>query len=303
MIGRNFDYGSQMSNSKEGEMAKRTLLTMAKDLHDLYTSLRSEDDLPSWCHYKLAKSQVELQSVTNYLTSKIAKMCIDNDIPEERLHLEIKNNLRDEYIAEGIFSFLKRNKNTSDTDARKHLRKMHNPSINNKNNYVNETIKFINLTTNMSSIINSISGDASYELDNKKVPLDSLNLLKIVRDECIKIHELLKPRKKFEPTITSARKQQQKKPWYKRLMFKEDYTVSAKNAFLRKLETLLDGVSPYFSKNVDTEKDVARIKQLTVYSEQEINTLVEDLDFTIQTLNSFISKEEGKKNDQFARSY
>ena len=89
MKGRNFDYGSQMSNSKEGEMAKRTLITMAKDLHDLYTSLRNEDDLPSWCHYKLAKSQVELQSVTNYLTSKIAKLCLDENIPEDHIKISI----------------------------------------------------------------------------------------------------------------------------------------------------------------------------------------------------------------------
>ena len=80
MKGRNFDYGSQMSNSKEGEMAKRTLITMAKDLHDLYTSLRSEDDLPSWCHYKLAKSSADLATVNDYLTSKITKICLDRNM-------------------------------------------------------------------------------------------------------------------------------------------------------------------------------------------------------------------------------
>ena len=303
MLGRNFDYGSQMSNSKEGEMAKRTLITMAKDLHDLYTSLRSEDDLPSWCHYKLAKSQVELQSVTNYLTSKIAKMCIDNNIPEEHIKLEIKRNLQDEYIAEGIFDFLRSGSKNTDIDVRNKLRKMHSASVDNKTNYVNETIKFINLSTKMASIIRNISGDASYELDDQKVPLDSLNLLKIVRDECVKIHDLLKPREKFVPKITSARKNTKQAPWYKRLIFKEDYSVSTKNVFLRQLESLLDGVSTYFSKNVNTEKDVGLIKQLTVYSEQEINILVEDLSFTIQTLDNFISREESKSNDQFARTH
>ena len=110
MTGRNFDYGSQMSNSKEGEMAKRTLLTMAKDLYDLYTSLRSEDDLPSWCHYKLAKSQSDLQAVTNYLTSKITKMCIDQKIPEERIRLEVQDNINNEKIEKNIFSFLEKQK-------------------------------------------------------------------------------------------------------------------------------------------------------------------------------------------------
>ena len=73
--GRNFDYGRTKSDAKEGQMAKRTLLTMAKDLYQLYVSLNDHDDLPEWCHYKLARSQNELQSVTNYLTSKILKHC------------------------------------------------------------------------------------------------------------------------------------------------------------------------------------------------------------------------------------
>ena len=63
MKGRNLDYGSQKSNSKEGEMAKRTLITMAKDLYDLYINLNDHDDLPEWCHYKLARSQNELEAV------------------------------------------------------------------------------------------------------------------------------------------------------------------------------------------------------------------------------------------------
>ena len=36
MQDRNFDYGTQMSDTNEGEMAKRALLTMAKDLYNLY---------------------------------------------------------------------------------------------------------------------------------------------------------------------------------------------------------------------------------------------------------------------------
>lgn len=303
MKGRNLDYGKVTSDSREGEMAKRALLTMAKDLYNLYISLRNEDDLPSWCHYKIARSQVELQSVTDYLTSKITKMCLDNDIQEDQLKIQIQDSLQNDHLAEGIFSFLKsKNNKKSDREARDNLRKTHNPNVNVGNNYSNETIRFINLSTQIASVVRSISGDSSYELDrqNKRVPLDSLNLIKIVRDECVKIYDIFNLEKKeFVPKTTSARKK--KLPWYKRLLFKEDYSIEIKNKFLRNLEILLDGVSQYFAKNVNTEKDVGLIKQMTVYSDQDFNTLKEDLVFVIRTLNNFIQKEES--NDTQFRSH
>jgi len=83
MNGRNLDYGKVKSDSREGDMAKKTLLTMAKDMYNLYNLLQDEDDLPQWCHYKLAKSSTDLQTVTNYLSSKIAKMCLDNKMSED----------------------------------------------------------------------------------------------------------------------------------------------------------------------------------------------------------------------------
>ena len=98
MKGRNFDYGTQMSNSREGEMAKRTLITMAKDLYDLYINLNDHDDLPEWCHYKLARSQNELEAVSNYLTSKIYKHCLDNNIGISKLTLEVKNAIKKDRI-------------------------------------------------------------------------------------------------------------------------------------------------------------------------------------------------------------
>ena len=305
MSGRNFDYGSQMSNSKEGEMAKRTLITMAKDLHELYCSLNNEDDLPSWCHYKLAKSQVELQSVTNYLTSKISKLCLDEEVPESYVKLSIQNNMNDEYISEGIFDFLNKSSKKSDIESKKKLRKMHNPDVSHGKNYVNETIKFINLSTKIAAIVRNISGDASYELDKveNKVPKDSLNLLKIVKDECVKIESYLKPKKSFVPNISSARKTRQKTPWYKKLMFREDYSVNTKNIFLTKLESHLDSVGLYFDKKINSEQDVKRIQQLSVYNEQDINSLLEDLRFTIKTLNDFISKEEDQENERFNKNY
>ena len=98
MKGRNLDYGSQKSNSKEGEMAKRTLITMAKDLYDLYINLSDHDDLPEWCHYKLARSQNELEAVSNYLTSKIYKHCLDNSISFMALKEEVLKSIEKENI-------------------------------------------------------------------------------------------------------------------------------------------------------------------------------------------------------------
>tara|TARA_B100000212_G_C27331749_1_gene514968 strand:- start:831 stop:1130 length:300 start_codon:yes stop_codon:yes gene_type:complete len=98
MKGRNLDYGSQKSNSKEGEMAKRTLITMAKDLYDLYINLSDHDDLPEWCHYKLARSQNELEAVSNYLTSKIYKHCLDNSISFMTLKEEVLKSIEKENI-------------------------------------------------------------------------------------------------------------------------------------------------------------------------------------------------------------
>ena len=85
MSGRNLDYGHNKSDAGEGKMAKTTLLTMGRDLYNLYMLLNDQDDLPQWCHYKLAKSSADLQTVTNYLSSKIAKMCIDNKMSEDEI--------------------------------------------------------------------------------------------------------------------------------------------------------------------------------------------------------------------------
>lgn len=94
MSGRNLDYGKTKSSSHEGNSMKRQLLTMAKDLHELYKALDDEDDLPQWCHYKIAKSSVELSSVTDYLTAKILKKCIDKQMSEEEVKAFISVTLK-----------------------------------------------------------------------------------------------------------------------------------------------------------------------------------------------------------------
>lgn len=90
MNGRNLDYGRAKSDAGEGKMMKTTLLTMARDMYNLYTLLQDNDDLPQWCHYKLARSSAELSSITDYLSSKIAKACIDNNVGEEDLKILAK---------------------------------------------------------------------------------------------------------------------------------------------------------------------------------------------------------------------
>ena len=94
MEGRNLDYGHIKSDSGEGKMAKTTLLTMARDLYNLYTLLNDQDDLPQWCHYKLAKSSADLSTVTDYLTSKITKLCLDKNIGQNQLKGCIKESMR-----------------------------------------------------------------------------------------------------------------------------------------------------------------------------------------------------------------
>jgi len=100
--GVNLDYGNIKSDSYEGQSAKTTLLTMSKDLYDLYTSLSDQDDLPEWCHYKLATSKKDLSDVTDYLTSKILKHCIENNISESNLKKHIKNSLIKKKLNEGL---------------------------------------------------------------------------------------------------------------------------------------------------------------------------------------------------------
>ena len=93
MSGRNLDYGKTKSDSREGNMAKTTLLSMAKDLYNLYTTLNDEDDLPQWCHYKLAKSSADLQTVNDYLSNKITKMCLDKNLSEDQIRKIISISL------------------------------------------------------------------------------------------------------------------------------------------------------------------------------------------------------------------
>ena len=68
--GRNFDYGHQKSDAKEGKMMKKSLLVMAKDLVELHKYLENQDDLPTWCHSYISVARDRLSVVKDYLTTK-----------------------------------------------------------------------------------------------------------------------------------------------------------------------------------------------------------------------------------------
>jgi len=51
------------------------------------------NDLPEWCHYKLATSRKDLADVSDYISSKIVKKCLDNKMSLDDVRLEIKNTL------------------------------------------------------------------------------------------------------------------------------------------------------------------------------------------------------------------
>ena len=93
MPGRNLDYGHTKSDAAEGKMAKTTLLTMGRDLYNLYMLLNDQDDLPQWCHYKLAKSSADLATVNDYLTSKITKICLDRNMQMSDVKSIVKKSM------------------------------------------------------------------------------------------------------------------------------------------------------------------------------------------------------------------
>ena len=71
--GRMLDYGHQMSDSHEGRMMRQALYEMAQYAQELHDMLTDDDDLPQWCHYKIATARSGLSKVKHYLEYKIAR--------------------------------------------------------------------------------------------------------------------------------------------------------------------------------------------------------------------------------------
>jgi len=71
--GRMLDYGHVKSDSHEGRMARQALYEIcdySKELHDI---LNDDDDLPQWCHYKIAVARACIGKVKHYLDYKIKR--------------------------------------------------------------------------------------------------------------------------------------------------------------------------------------------------------------------------------------
>ena len=211
MQGRNFDYGHQMSDSKEGQMAKRALLTMAKDLYDLYVTLNDHDDLPEWCHYKLATSRKDLSDITDYLTSKVMKYCLDNEIGPNDLRLEIKKSMIDSLLSENNlneFFFGKKNKGPSDNTSRRFDREFLPKSAamsDFRQGYQNETVHFITTAKEIARRLNSYkSSNLSLDMIDyfKKNKLAEINLT-LIRDHILSLRQSIND---LQPKITSAKK-------------------------------------------------------------------------------------------------
>ncbi len=69
--GRMLDYGHQKSDSGEGWMMKKHLFKMGKYANALHDMINDDDDLPQWCHYKIAVASNSLSKIKHYLEYKI----------------------------------------------------------------------------------------------------------------------------------------------------------------------------------------------------------------------------------------
>ena len=71
--GRMLDYGHNASDAREGRMARGALRNIAVDAYRLHQMLNDEDDLPQWCEYKIAQTQLMMNSVREYLEYKLER--------------------------------------------------------------------------------------------------------------------------------------------------------------------------------------------------------------------------------------
>lgn len=307
MTGRNFDYGTQMSNSREGEMAKRTLLTMAKDLYDLYINLNDHDDLPEWCHYKLARSQNELEAVSNYLTSKIYKHCLDNNITLSILEKEAYNSIEKEMISEGLFDFFRK---TNKSDRKDIVKKSSKHSYRKK--YDNNIERFSDNAKDLSYALHS--GIVSNNSEEASVTLSFIdrfkdNILRVIYYECLTIHKYLEVFEKSKNTVrktTSARRNKKPKndqSFLDRILKKgysrSEYSIdeSIKKHVEENISILINRCSEYFSnRSDDVEKEV---KSIYLYDTNKINVLKKKLEISIDLMNDVFVKHShyiGEKN-------
>lgn len=69
--GRMLDYGHVKSDSNEGRMMRQALYELGVYSNELHEMLSDDDDLPQWCHYKIAVARACVGKVKHYLEYKI----------------------------------------------------------------------------------------------------------------------------------------------------------------------------------------------------------------------------------------
>ena len=72
--GRMLDYGHVKSDSREGKMMKQALYELSEYSKELHDILDEDDDMPQWCHYKVAVARACIGKVKHYLEYKIKKL-------------------------------------------------------------------------------------------------------------------------------------------------------------------------------------------------------------------------------------
>jgi len=70
--GRMLDYGHVKSDSHEGRMMRQALYELSEYSGKLHDMLSDDDDLPQWCHYKVAIARNYIGKVRHYLEYKIS---------------------------------------------------------------------------------------------------------------------------------------------------------------------------------------------------------------------------------------
>jgi hypothetical protein len=293
MQGRNFDYGHQMSDSKEGQMAKKALLTMAKDLYNLYITLNDHDDLPEWCHYKLATSRKDLSDITDYLTSKVMKHCLDNELEPEDLRLEIKKSMVNDLLAENNlneFFFGNKKNNTKNSYEKDFLPKSAAHSDFRKD-YQNQTIHFITTAKEIARRIQTYNqSNLDYDMINLfknnrrlmiNLDLTATNILSLKNS----IDDMQR-KKDLKPKVTSARRQPKKKSFFSRL-FRTNESVFLEEK--ESIEKLINRCTDYMlSLEQNSNKDLKQI--LAFKDEKALEILKLQLDKIYSIINNFIEK-------------
>ncbi len=71
--GKMLDYGSVKSDSHEGRTMRQALYEISEYSRSLHDMLADDDDVPQWCHYKVAVARACIGKVKHYLEYKIKK--------------------------------------------------------------------------------------------------------------------------------------------------------------------------------------------------------------------------------------